>query len=469
MLVEDELARYADWLAQQVPAVDIDFANDSGLERLVAARVRVRAAPRRRQLARRFLLTAAVVALVGTVAALVAAARDHDTATTLDTSPATTVVVNTTDPPLGVAPVASSRTPAVIDSRITVSPAGPYTAGQSVTVTVPRDMVTDAANDAPAICFAWGANEVCDPTDWQRSGRVSIGETSLTRQHQLPGWVNTPDGLRSCAQVGCRLVVADRDRIFRGTPVLDIEPGPEPKGAASLVVNPDGSLVVTSPGIAPDPSWPAHVAQHPDSADDPNRPLNLSLCVYETGCDNLRGAIPRLPSDGSAFSVTIPARRLLLTSGTRGWADCAKVTCTVEISNVNSVTGVNANVIGTRIVAVLPYRVPTSTPGDTPPTITIEPAGPYRNGQTVTVTLRDAPAAASPQDGQLKFAQCPGPAGSSRVACAYRGGLTWTRIDATTYTTSFVVSSSPLAHLAWLPGGQGDPPGATSGTFEVVA
>jgi hypothetical protein len=278
--------------------------------------------------------------------------------------------------------------PTAPNEGVTVSPAGPYAAGQRLEVTMPAAGERDAANAGLRTCFAWAGGELCDP-QVAAGGATQRGDAYVWSV-AVTGWVHTPRGLEPCDVVRCRLVWHEGSEPRNGTGVLDVAPGPRPGEPARVVaVADDGTVTLEVDGLVPDKSWgPPARAADPALADPP--PGSISLCAFGVGCDGIVRPDPP-PFDGGRHTVVVATNRLLFTDV--GWVDCVAVTCAIAVHrDVGVVRGPQTYASGSEVVAFAPYRLPATTPVMRRPTLTIDRAGPFRAGETVTVTLHDPPA-----------------------------------------------------------------------------
>jgi hypothetical protein len=333
---------------------------------------------RRRRRSQRYVAAAAVVviAAVGTVAIVGSTRVSHRRVIVAPNAPPLPPIVHE----LGSAPAGA----------IKVSPAGPYRSGQSVSARVlPSDAfrLEDPANQDVEVCFAYGDGEICDGATQSRylAGVLILGESYDVT---LPGWVHTPTGLQPCSAVGCRLEIANGNGARIGTPALVIASGPKPVEPARIdAVHTDGTISVRIDALRPDPSWVA--LNLPNAAVFP--PGNLAVCAFAERllCDGLVRPDPP-PFDGAPHDLVIRTNRLLLTS--RGWVDCVKYVCAIVLSRATTVTSFGGSFGSSEeILAIVPYRLPKTTPLMARPSLTIASAGPFAVDDTVTVTLHHPP------------------------------------------------------------------------------
>jgi hypothetical protein len=460
--LEDRLRRDLPELADSILSRTEAPALESGSEAWGQARPR-------HQHRRAYAVAAAAVVVALAVSTLALAGRDDGQGSLVDAT-ADAGDDHDLDQPVGLSPVLSPAAPSPEDDRISVAPTGLYTGGQVITITAPRTLLRDAANDRPMICFDWLSSEVCDPTVWASDAQFAPGDEVVSWQRTLPGWVDTPDGLRSCRRVGCRVVIPGADG-RRSTPVLDVQPDSAPRLPADLSIAADGSLRLRSSGIPVDDTWATARASSPEAVGSV-APVRLSLCAFVSplSCDQSRRSLPALPDDGSAFDVIVESSRLLLTSASSNWVDCAQVACMVLVTRtvVDGVSG--GSMTGhDEPVAVLPYRLPASTSGATAPALGIEgDLDALRADQPVSVVLSGVPAGV-PVD-TLTIGQCS--VDDLRVAddCRYVRVQPERRADGS-YAMSLEVAAATSAsgdYLAWRLGGEGAPAAAITARFHIA-
>lgn len=414
---------------------------------------------RHRRRNRRYVAAAAAVVLVavGTVA-IVASTNSSNRRVT---------VIAPTDPP--VPPIVHVLTPAPV-GNITVSPAGPYRAGQTVRAQIGRSdafQLEDPYNSSVAVCFPYARGETCDPSVQSRP--VTIGRPNVvTFDLELPGWVHTPTGLQPCAELGCRLEITNDGEHWVGTAPLEIDPGPKPEELARIEgIHRDESLIsLHIDSLRPDPSWVA--AKLPPSAGLP--PGGLSLCAFAERllCDALVRPDPP-PFDGQPHDLTIDTNRLLLT--TRGWVDCVNYVCAIAISRTINVMSLDngGTQAGDKIIAIVPYRLPPTTPEMPRPSLTLDRTGPFVPDDEVTVTLHDPPPNVGPE--HLQLGQCTEEDLRPVMDCRLRFG-SWTRLPDGALRQQWRIAApceAPGCYLAIAPPSKGHPDVARTQWFTLTS
>jgi hypothetical protein len=401
---------------------------------------------RRRKVARAVAVSCAVVAVfAGSTAAIVA---------TRDSSKSVQVVTPTPSfpPATGTPPATASqqtrttvtvpafpnreRTQPVapVDDRLQISPAGPYTAGQRVEVTLPADLAGDYVNEgSPSICYRWSDGEVCDP-EVQAANATLVG-TGVRWEFELPGWVFTPDGRQSCEVLGCRIEAGYPARL--GSEVLAIAAGPRPDDHARVVeAGADGTIALDVDNLQPDPSWVAWSRGKSDEQLRDVSALGAHVCVFGAAlyCDGLVNGAP-IPPDGGRHRIDLTTNRQQFTFG--GWRDCVTEACVVVVTRTVGVQDLGNGGTGSSTVrvAVLPYRLPADTPPMPIPRITLTRPGPFAVDEPVEVTLHDLP---GPSEGQLSLAQCAANELGVTDDCVFRNE-SWS-IDPGTQSVSFRVT-----------------------------
>jgi hypothetical protein len=307
-----------------------------------------------------------------------------------------------------VGPAARDWLPVAPTGAFAVTPAGPYRAGQSVTVTITPTSAfrpDDPLNTELDFCYRWSRGENCDPT--VRSKYVDTDARGVvTYRMRLPGWVFTPTGQRACSEVRCRVEFENLGGKKAGSKPLDIRSGAQPKPPARITsVGTDARIGLHLDAIRPDPSWSRWAATAGPNARKVLPPGHIAICAFTDRfeCDGLvRVPPPRF--DGRAHDVVVRTNRLLLTR--RGWTDCAKVQCALSISRSTQVTTAGGGVSADgETLALLPYRLAPDSPVMPRPRLTIAPHPPVHVGDRLTVTLHDPPPFVNPGR-RLTLAQC---------------------------------------------------------------
>jgi hypothetical protein len=134
-------------------------------------------------------------------------------------------------------------------------------------------------------------------------------------------------------------------------------------------------------------------------------PGSLSICAFTDRfeCDALvRPAAPAF--DGRPHSVVVRTNRLLLTA--RGWVDCVRVQCAIALHRNTNVSTIGGGVSsGVQMIALAPYRLPTTAAPMPRPKLTIAAHPPAHVGDSLTVTLHDPPPYVDPAR-RLIVGQC---------------------------------------------------------------
>jgi hypothetical protein len=322
---------------------------------------------------------AALVGLaIGGVAAVIGRDGDRDSVEVITPAPT----------PSNDAPLFRVLTPAEKSTQISVVESAPYRAGQEVRVLVTSDELGDAINEQVSLCYPWLDGETCDPivTGFydDSSPRYPIGGQAWYAL-RLPGWVNTPEGLQSCEELGCRIAIRTSGTTRIGTPPLEIESGPKPASPARLVAaRVDGVVRVEIDGLRPDPSYTAWAANATPEQLRDMPPGWIELCVFDYGyvCDGFIDE-PRIEFDGEVHTVDLRMNRKLFTF--EGWVDCVEVTCAVVLHravNVQALPGGTGS--STDYAAIVPFRLPANTPEMQEPTIRVD----FPDGRAVDARAR---------------------------------------------------------------------------------
>ena len=465
--------RLEDRLRHELTAVRVDTPLEAGL-----AAVDHR---RRRRRTRRALVAAA---LTGVVVITASVARwDQgggsqridvvDVPTTLDR------VGGEAQVPLGHVSVPVD-TPAPEDPAITLTPAGPYTDGQAVTVSVPTGFTKDWFYEgAPQLCLTIDdyGGEVCDPT-WSRGpAQPAVGAVRDTVVVDLTSRVFTPTGWRRCGEPGlrCRLVVMGADGTYRASPELTFVSTPDAAPpSVTLSVEPSpvsegGEVVLRPAGLRADPSWLA--ARQSDRARiQGENAFWVQVCALQARRANCNW-VPiagLIDPDHPDAPVTLHVTRELF--GFHGWDDCAAVPCYVSIRRqvINAVTP--DAVVGTDLFSTAaPLRFDDRVPPDPRPSITLVEPGPYRVGQRVTARVTGLPPTGSPTP-QVAVALCHGDP-TAMNDCAYLGNVLSSSVaisndlaidlPAGAGIAAQVPCTGTTCFLALMPGGDGLGPLAT--------
>jgi len=379
-----------DLLRESLGSVAVAAPVDRGLEGVHRIRHRRRV--------RRAVAAGAIVVVVLVVAGLTLHDRGDSSRRldVVDIPPPTTEVQVPLD---HVTPVVD--TPAVEDPAITLTPAGPYTDGQTVGVGVPSGFGADWPNDPPALCMTIDdfGGELCDPTaapaKYPTLTSAPAGDTATMG---LARRVFTPTGWRDCNDPGltCRLVVRARDGSYRASVPL-VFTGPTTPPTTTITVDPSPvtegeTVMVTAHGLAPHPSWLQRLASHPTLAAD-YPAFTVTVCAAmarTTNCSFLTSNDP-IATDQPDTTFTVRAGREVFGYG--GWDDCAAVPCYLVLHR-NKVMGDagGGGILGSdEVVAVTPLRFDDRVAPRPRPALAVVEVGPYRAGQQVSVRATNLP------------------------------------------------------------------------------
>ena len=373
------------------------------------------------------------------------------------------------------------------DGEVVLSPAGPYRAGQVVTLLADSEEAIDVNNTLPRLCARVGdAPEFCDPNllvsipvSDPPSGTHGV-TIELRRRHFGPtGEHDCTDPATTCRVMWrtetSRLLASHTLSFVRNeepsVPAVTLEAaaGPEPGTVTLLpggidpqapptrlltdlelasirqgigsVVEPDqlriswevgpvcgfgeGAPPIGSEGLVDQPSWWHQPSVQPTA--DGSSPAGLfgPICDYRP----LSVAIDQNKPDAP---IVVQLRRDIYGYG--GWLDCARAPCYVEIMRRWSYP----NPDGSSISNTTPVaRAMLDVPDDAPrhrPTITVLEPGPYKPDQTVTVEVHGYQG-----DDLMAITWCPG----GDKQCTYLG-------DATPVAGALLAP----ARLSWV-GGEG--------------
>jgi len=352
---------------------------------------------------------AIALAALGIVAGGVSLAPD-DAGHDVRTRTGSTAPTGTTEP----VDVGDVEPTAPEDPRVTLTPAGPYSDGQRVELSMPEDYGVDLANGGGyrqcVILDGRGGwpEEVCDPVLSPPGPSLVAGRiTAVVHRTVL-----TPRGERDCedVRVECRLVVRTSDDRVRATNRLRFT------GAATAppfridveTAERPGAVVVRPTGLAPDPTWfelrrtdPARAAAF--------APFQLRICAFETSSttpgpygEYLWGiGDPDLPVANCTWQVDadeidpdrpdepITVEVPPLVDGYRGFSDCAVDACYVQLSRnvVGGITPDGALLGGDGDAAAALVPVDPRVPPPVPPSLRIATPPPYRVGQDLTLEV----------------------------------------------------------------------------------
>lgn len=256
--------------------------------------------PQRRPTHRRMRF-AAVALAAAVLAILVWVARPDGRTSVESAGPAEGSGTKDPDPPGAIA-----RT----DDRVALDPPGPFTDGQRVRVSVPDRHILEVAG-APELVArqcAVVADDPRGPDEWCDPSPVIVPNEDRTAPDRDPTWLTvrvrrvvfTPTGDRDCEDpaVTCRIVlrapIGDSD--IAG-PVLRFTGPATPAPARAALDGRDGSVLLTTRGVTPHPSWSEVAASDPELA--ARYPLTVVLCAF---------GVPQPPSDPTgALTVGLPA------------------------------------------------------------------------------------------------------------------------------------------------------------------
>ncbi len=323
----------------------------------------------------------------------------------------------------------ASQAPAPVNPDIQLDPAGPYADGQRIAVTAPTSMYVDFVNGSrPQLCSVVRVGTgtaglvSCDPLDHDPSDvSHDVTEPFVSVRVRLDRRVLTPVGERDCGddEVRCYLVVDDGGGSFHASERLhfvgdlaapEIALRAEPAAEA-------GSFVLRPEGLTVDPSWLAMRAEHPERADG-LAAFWVSICSFGLGeratafngealweadysgqgwsqpllgsdCGGLGVAPITIDPDAPDAPIEVTITGELLG---RTWIDCRKRTCFAQITRTTDVdvdpefTGSSGEVVA---AAVIPMDA--ATPLAPRPSMRILELSPHRQGDHITVEVRDLP------------------------------------------------------------------------------
>lgn len=373
--------------------------------------VPVPARPERRGRGRRFL---AAAAMVGLVAGGIGWWSVSDETTDVEVGPAATAPKPNDPEPNGAV--------AGYAKEISLTPAGPYTDGQVVTVSVPERFAADLINDTPEgarQCAVLadgpdGPGEWCDPVDRSVLGTA----TSSSVDVRVSRVVFTPTGDRDCEDpaVTCRIVLAAASGSDVASAVLRFDETERESSASIEVSATDTPGVVTlrTSGVEPHPSWLELRATDPEraagyepfwvsvcafgEADGPTDPWGTNRWDEASGgwslpapnCDQYHEIATIDPDDPSApTSAAVPTWFL----GYGGWNDCRTDHCFIQIRRTIAYGPAPSGGLfgGDEVVATALVSPDVVDPDGRRPGLRIVTPGPHAAGQEMTIEVTGLP------------------------------------------------------------------------------
>ncbi|MFV0317328.1 MAG: hypothetical protein ACK5O2_10270 [Microthrixaceae bacterium] len=393
--------------------------------------------PRSRPGVRLVAVAAVVVVAVGVVGAagLVfggAPWSDDDRTQPVEAVPPTTLAKsNDPNPPGAIARYSPD---------IVLEPAGPYSDGETITVSVPEGFAEDFANGGARLCAVLadgpdGPGEWCDQWNATWAGPGSYTSTSV----RLSRMVFTPTGNRDCEEpeVTCRLIVRSASgvdepsgpefasEVLRFEAAIEANPSEPDRGEVRLTAGATpGAAELELMGVEPDPSWlklreedPVRAATFPPfsvqvcafgEATQPEDPWGSNLWLTSAiGATEGRIAIDDVPrlvpgpncvwyaqapmiDPDAPTTVTLPTWVL----GYEGWSDCREDHCFIGISRsvVHDMLedgGLSGSEVRSAIELISPHLV---DPDGVRPELEVLTPGPHVAGQEVEVEVSNLPA-----------------------------------------------------------------------------
>lgn len=409
---------------------------------------RRRRAHRHRQLATAGAVVAALVVVAGLAAAVL---RSDDGGLSVQAGEPTTTL---TSPSVDLSTV--TWTPTAEDPRLVVVidalPPGPdpapaeyggLTDGQVVDLTGPAELFDP--NDRPLQCVVVDGRESCDPLPARGSAVLGSPELDGDRARvsvRIRRWILAPSGWQDCRDplVTCRLVQHGQDGANRATAPLAFATVPDGDGPAMADAGPasddagppqvdvgDGGLVAEGGPTPIDLTDPASRVRRPGTW----LQREVTLCrflpeptvpgwsITAADCQD-QGALP-------VALDTVADRGLPRTMyGMAGWHDCADGTCFVRVSwGITDPTAPLPLMLYDPAIGAGPVRFDPGVPEQPRPILALEPPGPYRDGELVTVTGTGFPSGREITLGQCHASTVNGtnPWGQPWEDCRYAGPM----------------------------------------------
>lgn len=337
----------------------------------------------------------------------------------------------------GAATVGSSADDSVVavSDSIRLEPAGPYTDGQSITVSVSGEQISGYVNvrECAVLTHTKGSpREFCsdlplvhspiitattpnggtgDPGDPVAPGDPAEGLTSwLSGTVSVTRTMFTPLGARDCndKSITCRLILTDAEGNDHASQALRFE-GKAPVSAISLEISPagaSGEVLLTLTGAVTDSGW---LREYGAIANRPRDAFRLSICAFETSEEFTEESgwpankyykpkrwpqeIPDIncrPLNGSSSidprDPTAPVRAHIPTwfAGLEGWSDCRVDTCFIAVDAMGGGPGDDGSIV--RLTnELIPLHL--IDKAGTRPRISVLSDGPHGPGQDVRIEL----------------------------------------------------------------------------------